>query len=372
MRNSDLYSWFIVIATVLSSFAYAGTPSETQKNWNADSLLDLGEFIASQKIAPEANLVTEPQGASLRPVEVVPATAMFYDGSSNHRLKAVSPSYLKANTPSYSTQLKNITPYTIDVSRNPAMLGNIKTTAYSGISDTWAYQNSQLAAPSQSFTNPVSYKLPDLGLSHYQQQMQQNVLNTIALDVRGIGLSLAGAGTLSTATTIVNATNNFNNIYKVGTGQGHPSILRSICPSAVMGWEMMGPQINPLEERISTKYFSTNFSDGLSSTYSTSKITVIENYNSTAPGIIKQYGFDPATDSMSRTVIRTEHIKTTTGNINHLTNVPIRNYNSNLSFNNSHLSTPKTMDTLRFKPPTYNIPKNNFENAIIINTNKKY
>ena len=115
MRNSNLYSGFIVITIVLSSFAYAGTPSETQKNWNADSLLYLGEFIASQKTAPKADLVTEPQGASLRPSEVVPATAMFYDGSYNHHLNAVSPSYLKTNTPVYSTRLKNITPYIINI-----------------------------------------------------------------------------------------------------------------------------------------------------------------------------------------------------------------------------------------------------------------
>lgn len=374
MRNRNLYSGFIVITIVLSSFAYAGTSSETQKNWNADSLLDLGEFIASQKIAPEADLVTEPQGASLRPVEVVPATAMFYDGRSTNSFKISKihiPDTSVVGLPSTYLTRSAVMNWELNTAANLSQrfgrqLGtelDATADAKIGIAKEWSdvalisgYK--QMGLGSQAYTavsisgSVLNAATTFLKTTNYVGRSMQIMNPPIRIDTKhdygwsGQGtVSLRGGGTYSWTSKLVvgdssiaRNTTEWHNI-----GLVHTRITtEAITPSR---WGLEGFMLKnwPVEHYIDP-----------GSTTIEKNIISRSNYTITTRGGVTTY---------------TDHIR---GNINYLTNGPIHNYNSNLSFNNSHLSAPKTMGPLKFKPPTYNAPKYNFEKPIIIDTNKKY
>lgn len=371
MRNSNLYSGFIVITIILSSFAYADTSSETQKNWNADSLLYLGEFIALQKTAPKADLVTEPQGASLRPAEVVPATAMFYDGRSTNSFKISDVHIPDIATmvlpPTYLTR-SAVMNWELNTAANMSQrfghqLGaelDATADAKIGIAGKWHTEltTATLGSPlagggiyglaGTAVTAATSF----INTSNYVGRSMQIMNPPIRIDTKhdygwsGQGtVSLRGGGTYSWDSELITGAPSItrNTTEWVNTGVVHTKINTIMKTPSTLGFERFVVKTWPVEH-----YFDPG------STTIEKNIISRSNYTITTRGGVTTY---------------TDHIR---GNINYLTNVPIRNYNSNLLFNNSHLSTPKMMDPLKFKPSTYNIPKYNFEKPIIIDINKKY
>ena len=359
-----------------------------QKNWNADSLLDLGEFIASQKATPKADLVTEPQGASLRPVEVVPATAMFYDGRSTNSFKinqvhipdtsvvSLPPTYLtrsavmnwELNTAANMSQRFG---HQLGVELDAAagvkvgMHDLALESASGGLNNTFvrtadfcrAQQGLGPSMAARANANFASTALTTVGTvtgaafnaattfintTNYVGRSMQIMNPPIRIDTKhsdgwtGRGtVSLRDGGTYSWNSKLMTGNPSIarNTTEWINTGFVHTKIRTEAITPSTWGLEKFALRKWPVEHyydpdseikmNMATQTYYRQPTNLGTTTWKTT--TSFSNYTTTTRGGVTTY---------------TDHIRTTTGNINHLTNMPIRNYN--------------------------------FENPIIINTNKKY
>ncbi len=90
--------------------------------------------------------------------------------------------------------------------------------------------------------------------------------------------------------------------WRVGTGRADPTVLRSSVPHAVMAWEAIrGPENLPTQ--VFSRQVTSQYADGAwSSTLYRTQITR-QTFSSTAPGLIKSYGYDPYTDRLVRQTV---------------------------------------------------------------------
>jgi len=85
----------------------------------------------------------------------------------------------------------------------------------------------------------------------------------------------------------------FKSVYDVGTGRSHPSQIRSICPSAVVGWEVLNVPENPVDGRVWERSIANEY--GVLGTSRTEAW-----HRSRQPGHIGRYGYDPQDDTVYR------------------------------------------------------------------------
>lgn len=103
------------------------------------------------------------------------------------------------------------------------------------------------------------------------------------------------------------------NVWRVGTGRAEPDILSSIIPHVTQAWDSIkGPKNLP--SQTFTTRFNNLYDDGALRSHTYGITTYRQDFSTTAPGRIGNYGFDPFTDKLNlQTTTRTYRYETFRG-----------------------------------------------------------
>lgn len=174
--------------------------------------------------------------------------------------------------------------------------------------------NYNYQASGRSNIGTVEPRMPSYGVDTSRinpAELNQHAIgemgNLIAGQVRDFALdTLTGSPVASTLVgpglTIYNFTTSLRQAQQEG-----PSALRGTIPHAVMAWESMrGPENFPTV--ITSRIGSSSHDDGSLRIHNQTNQTIRQDFNTTAPGALGRWGFDPSTDSISRhTTTHTTH-----------------------------------------------------------------
>lgn len=93
------------------------------------------------------------------------------------------------------------------------------------------------------------------------------------------------------------------NAWRVGTGRAGPDVLRSTIPHVVQAWDAFKGPMN-LPTQTFSIWFNRVYVDGAGWMHIHGTQRFRQEFSTTAPGIIGNYGFDPYTDTIVRQTIR--------------------------------------------------------------------
>jgi|GEM_PF-2715860 len=148
------------------------------------------------------------------------------------------------------------------------------------------------------FTNDLSVDTTKIN----QGELQNKAISSTGKKIIGLELGLSSIPYVrraGTAITVVEAGKAMWDAWRVGTGRAEPNVLRSTIPHVIQAWDAMkGPQNLP------TQSFSTqinrNYNDGALKMQTQVNQTFRQDFSTTAPGKIGNYGYDPYTDKIIR------------------------------------------------------------------------
>ncbi|MGA2028419.1 MAG: hypothetical protein ABSH17_15325 [Syntrophobacteraceae bacterium] len=113
-----------------------------------------------------------------------------------------------------------------------------------------------------------------------------------------------GIGWAGEAMTVLSLIPTSYYMWAVATGRADPHKLLAMCPSVVLGWDLLkGPQNIPVQHGI--KSYDIIRDDMATRIHTYTTTIVNQNFSSKAQGLIKYYGFDPGTDRILRQTVRT-------------------------------------------------------------------
>jgi hypothetical protein len=177
--------------------------------------------------------------------------------------------------------------------------------------DAWTYDFPQVWAFTQGTSLPAAFTLPaqydwDGAAAALQTRVVNQGTKTLLVNplrnyAAGLALKLtpfsryaSGAGT---AFTLRSLYNDASAIYRVGAGKADPTALMNIVPHAVYAWEATRGPMN-LPTQTFTRDLHTTWYDGSRIDLT---ISTRVDFSSTKMAPFSTWGYDPQTDSISRT-----------------------------------------------------------------------